>query len=252
MAAMTPHIQTATVDVHSLGLAVPAYIAHPTESDGCPTVVVIQEVFGVNAHIRDVTERLAQQGYIAIAPHIYHRQAPGFEAGYDETDLALGRQYKNGTQADELLSDIQGAIAYVQQHFADASSAVGCLGFCFGGHVAYLAATLSTVRATASFYGAGICQFTPGGGPPTLDRTPEIQGTIYAFFGMQDPLISMAEVDELEAALTAHRVDHRVYRYFDATHGFFCDRRSSYDMNAANDAWTHVMSLFQEKLVAAS
>ena len=251
MAAAPPPIQTHTVDILSQGLAIPAYLAHPIESTGCPTVVVIQEVFGVNDHIRAVTERIAQQGYIAIAPHIYHRQAPGFEVGYDETALALGRQYKNGTHADELLSDIQGAVAYVQQHFADIPAAVGCIGFCFGGHVAYLAATLPAIQATASFYGAGISQFTPGGGAPTLSRTADIHGTMHAFFGMQDPLITPAEVDEIEATLRTHQVDHRICRYPDATHGFFCDQRASYDASAAQDAWTHAMRLFQDKLVVA-
>jgi carboxymethylenebutenolidase len=250
MAAASLPIQTHTVDILSQGLAIPAYLAHPIESADCPTVVVIQEVFGVNAHIRAVTERIAQEGYIAIAPHIYHRQSPGFAVGYDEAALALGRQYKNGTQADELLSDVQGAIAYVQQHFADVPVAVGCIGFCFGGHVAYLAATLPAIQATASFYGAGISQFTPGGGAPTLSRTADIHGTMYAFFGMQDPLITPAEVDKIEATLRTHQVDHRIYRYPEATHGFFCDQRASYDAGAAQDAWTHVMRLFQEKLLA--
>jgi len=246
--ATTPHIQTQTVNISSQGLAIPAYIAHPTEAKGCPTVVVIQEVFGVNDHIRAVTERIAQQGYIAIAPHIYHRQVPNFAVGYDEAALALGREYKNGTQANELLSDIQGAITYVQQHFDSVPTGVGCIGFCFGGHVAYLAATLPSIKATASFYGAGICQSTPGGGAPTLSRTADIQGTIYAFFGMQDPLITSAEVSELEDALRTHQVDHCVYRYPNATHGFFCDQRPSYNADAAQDAWSHVMKLFQEKL----
>ncbi|MEM1279402.1 MAG: dienelactone hydrolase family protein [Cyanobacteria bacterium P01_H01_bin.152] len=248
----TPHIQTSTVDVQSQGLVIPAYLAHPIDPTSCPTVVVIQEVFGVNAHIREVTERIAQQGYIAIAPHIYHRQAPGFEVGYGEADLALGREYKNGTRADELLSDIQGAIDYGQQQFSQVPLAVGCIGFCFGGHVAYLAATLPSVQATASFYGAGICQFTPGGGAPTLTRTADIHGTVYAFFGGQDPLISAAEVEELEDALKTHHVDHGIYRYADATHGFFCNRRDSYNAAAAQDAWSHLTRLFQEKLLVAN
>ncbi|MEM6835882.1 MAG: dienelactone hydrolase family protein [Cyanobacteria bacterium P01_C01_bin.120] len=245
--AAAESIQTHTIHFSSQGQQIPAYLAHPAASSQCPIVVVIQEVFGVNDHIREVSNRLAHAGYIAIAPHIYHRQAPGFEVGYDAADLEQGRQYKNGTQAKELLSDIQGAIDYGQQHF-EAAKAVGCIGFCFGGHVAYLAATLPAIQATASFYGAGIGQFTPGGGAPTLSRTGEIQGTIFAFFGMQDPLITTAEVDEIEAVLKQHQVDHRIYRYSEATHGFFCDRRNSYHPAAAADAWSRVQSLFQTKL----
>ena len=241
-------IQKLTVEIQSGGVTIPAYLAHPTAAPGLPLIVVIQEVFGVNAHIRDVTERLAGEGYIAIAPHIYHRQAPGFEVGYSNADLALGRDYKNGTQASELLQDIKGAIAYGHHHFGCSAATVGCIGFCFGGHVAYLAATLPEIAATASFYGAGISTFTPGGGPPTLSQTPQIQGTVYAFFGLQDPLISSAEIVQLEAALTQAGIDHCIYRYPQASHGFFCDCRDSYDASAAADAWQQVKALFRDLL----
>lgn len=241
-------IHTNIVHVNSDGLSIPVYLAHPADADGLPIIVVIQEIFGVNEHIRDVTERTAREGYIAISPHIYHRQAPGFEVGYSEADLELGRKYKNGTKADELLQDIQGAIAYCKANFTNVPTKVGCIGFCFGGHVAYLAATLPTVGATASYYGAGICKFTPGGDGPTLNRTPEIRGTINCFFGLQDPLIAIAEIDEIAETLSKHHINHRVYRYPNAGHGFFCDRRDSYDSDSAEDAWNHTKTLFQAAL----
>ena len=241
-------IQTSTVHINSNNLSIPAYLAHPTKAEGAPIIIVIQEIFGVNEHIREVTERIAKEGYIALAPHIYHRQAPGFEVGYGEADLELGRKYKNGTKADELIQDIQGAIAYGKTHFDNVPEKVGCIGFCFGGHVAYLAATLPVVSATASFYGAGICTFTPGGDKPTLSQTPEIQGWVYAFFGLQDPLIPLAEVDEIEATLQQHNINHRVFRYPNVGHGFFCDRRGSYDAASAEDAWNHTKTLFQTQL----
>lgn len=233
-------IQTETVNIQSGELSIPAYLAHPAEATALPTVVVIQEVFGVNAHIREVTERVAQEGYVAIAPHIYHRQVEGFEVGYREADLELGRQYKDGTRADGLLKDIQGAIDYGRYYFDSPSRGVGCIGFCFGGHVAYLAATLADITATASFYGAGIPQFTPGGGNPTITQTSKIQGTLYAFFGLEDPLIPSSDIDQIEGELKKHGVDHHIYRYPDAGHGFFCDRRDSYDAESAQDAWDHV------------
>ena len=244
-------IETATVEVQSDALMIPAYLAHPSTLGKFPIVVVIQEVFGVNAHIREVTNRLAQEGYIAIAPHIYHRQVKGFDVGYDDSGLALGRTYKVGTKADELLNDVQGAIIYVKEHFDDVPVGVGCIGFCFGGHVAYLAATLSDVRATASFYGAGIVSSTPGGGLPTIERTPEISGTIYAFFGMEDPLIPLSEVDKIEAALRQATVKSRIFRYPNAGHGFFCDHRKNYHPPSAKDAWEHVKSLFSDELQSA-
>jgi carboxymethylenebutenolidase len=100
----------------------------------------------------------------------------------------------------------------------------GCIGFCFGGHVAYLAATLPDIAVTASFYGRGITTFSPGGGEPTVSQTGSIAGTIYMFFGMDDASIPP---------------EH-------AEHGFGCDLRASYNPTAAEDAWQHVEELFQQ------
>lgn len=238
-------VRTETVSIHSGTVAVPAYVAAPSRAGTFPGVVVLQEVFGVNSHIREVTERLARAGYVAIAPHIYHRQVANFEVGYSPEDLALGRKYKQGTHAEELLLDVNGAIDWLLAQPQVVQGGIGCIGFCFGGHVAYLAATQPRVRATACFYGAGLTTFTPGGGAPTLSRTGDITGTVYGFFGTEDPLIPLPEVDQIEVALTQQGVDHRICRYEDATHGFFCDQRSSYNATVAQAAWDQVLSLFQ-------
>lgn len=95
-------------------LLIDAYLAEPVAAGRYPAVIVFQEIFGVNAHIRDVTERIAREGYVAIAPALYQRFAPGFETGYTAADIDLGRQYKNQTTAEELLSDTQATIAYLQ------------------------------------------------------------------------------------------------------------------------------------------
>ena len=236
-------IKTDQVQVQG-DLAIDAYLASPQGKGPFYGVVVIQEIFGVNDHIRDITRRLAKAGYVAIAPAIYQRQAPGFESGYTEADLKTGREYKNQTKASELLSDIQAAINYLYTLPQVKQAGVGCIGFCFGGHVAYLAATLNAVKATASFYGAGITTETPGHGEPTIARTGEINGTIYGFFGLEDELIPNEQVDEIEAALKKHGIKHRIFRYPGAGHGFMCDQRASYSPNAAQDAWQHVLALF--------
>lgn len=241
-------IHPRSVTVHNGDLQIDAYLAEPAGAGPFPAVVVIQEIFGVNAHIRDVTERFARAGYVAIAPAIYQRLAPGFEVGYTEAEVMLGREYKNQTQADELLGDIQGAIAYLQTLPTVKPDAIGCIGFCFGGHVAYLAATLPDIKATAAFYGAGITTWSPGDGEPTVTRTPQINGTIDLFFGMQDASIPPDQVDQIEQTLQQHQIPHRLFRYPDAEHGFFCDRRASYNADAAVDAWQHVLELFERTL----
>ncbi|WP_448534301.1 dienelactone hydrolase family protein [Parathermosynechococcus lividus] len=225
-------------------LLIDAYLAAPTAPGCYPGVIVFQEIFGVNAHIRDVTERIARQGYVAIAPALYQRFAPQFETGYTAADIDLGRQYKNQTKADELLSDTQATIAYLKGLEAVKGDAIGTIGFCFGGHVAYLVAQLPDIKATAAFYGAGITTMTPGGGLPTLAITPKIRGTLYAFFGDRDQSIPMEQVKEIERALHHHGIRHHIFIY-PADHGFFCDQRDSYDAAAAHDAWAQVMHLFE-------
>jgi len=241
-------IKTEAIQIEAGDVQVEAHLAQPTPDGTYPGVIVIQEVFGVNEHIKDVTKRFAQEGYIAIAPAIYQRQAPGFAVGYTAEDLEEGRKYKEQTKASELLNDIQAAINYLKSLPQCQGNGFGCIGFCFGGHVAYLAATLPEIKATASFYGAGIATETPGGGEPTITRSKDIKGTIYAFFGTQDPLIPLDQVDQIEAELKKQTIPHRIFRYDGADHGFFCDQRASYQPSAAQDAWERVKGLFQETL----
>ncbi|MGL5805358.1 MAG: dienelactone hydrolase family protein [Xenococcaceae cyanobacterium] len=242
------HIKTEKVQIFNGDLAIDAYLAQPQQQGSFPGVVVIQEIFGVNEHIRDVTERFAKAGYVAIAPAIYQRIAPGFETGYTAEDVKVGKEYKEKTKADELLSDVRAAIDYLYQLPQVKKTGVGCIGFCFGGHVAYLVATLDAIKATASFYGAGIANSTPGGGEPTITKTKNIKGTMYAFFGMEDDSIPAEQVDSIEAELEKDRIPHQIFRYRGADHGFFCDRRASYNQNAAEDAWGHVLELFSQQL----
>lgn len=242
------NLKTENIKLDAGDVQVDAYLAQPSIGGTYPGVVVIQEVFGVNDHIKDVTNRIAQEGYIAIAPAIYQRQAPGFAVGYSAEELEEGRKYKEQTKASELLNDIQTAINHLKSLPQCQGKGFGCIGFCFGGHVAYLAATLPDIQATASFYGAGIATQTPGGGEPTITRTKDIQGTIYAFFGTEDPLIPLEQVDQIEAELKKQNIPHRIFRYDGADHGFFCDQRASYQPSAAQDAWERVKGLFQEIL----
>jgi carboxymethylenebutenolidase len=244
-------IHTTNVTISQDNLQISAYLAQPQAAGSYPGIVVLQEIFGVNVHIREVTERIAQQGYIAIAPALFQRQAPGFETGYTPEDIEIGRKYAwTQTQASELLGDIQSAIDYLKTLPQVKPNSFGCIGFCFGGHVAYLAATLPDIKATASFYGAGITTRTPGGGAPTITLTPEIKGTIYTFFGMEDASIPATQVDEIAAELEKFNIPHRVFRYDGADHGFFCDHRASYNPKAAADAWEQVKQLFGTVLAA--
>ena len=241
---MARAISTTSVKISQEDLQIDAYLAKPSQEGSYPGVVVLQEIFGINSHIRNVTERIAQEGYVAIAPALFQRIAPGFKTGYTPSDVEVGRNYAMQTNASQLLGDIQQSIDYLKTLAEVKKDSFGCIGFCFGGHVAYLASTLPDIKATASFYGAGIAIRTFGSGEPTISRTREIKGTVNAFFGMEDPSIPKEQVDQIEAELEKYNIPHRVFRYDGADHGFFCDQRASYNSIAAADAWEQVKQLF--------
>lgn len=156
---------TTTIKIQQDNVQIDAYLAKPLEPGSYPGVVVLQEIFGINSHIRDVTERIAKEGYIAIAPALFQRIAPGFETGYTPQDIEVGKKYAwEQTTAPQLLADIQATVDYLKTVDEANKDSFGCMGFCYGGHVAYLAATLPDIKATASFYGAGIPTRTPGEG----------------------------------------------------------------------------------------
>jgi carboxymethylenebutenolidase len=257
-------INTTRVKIPNHDLQIDAYLAQPFSKQTFGAVIVFQEIFGINENIRDITELIAQQGYIAIAPAMYQRIVPGFEFGFSEPDIGyspeaykVGLEYYQQVKYWEIFSDIQATITYLKTLPNVKTDAIGCIGFCFGGHVAYMAATLADIKATASFYGGGITASSYGEETPTLNRTKEIQGTIYTFFGTKDSLVSQDENQKIEAELQKHQINHRVFRY-DAVHGFFGSffidkypflaKHPNLNREAATDAWSHVLELFQNNL----
>jgi carboxymethylenebutenolidase len=271
---MAERMQTKNIEINATHVKIPnsdlqidAYLAQPVDTGAFGAVIVFQEIFGVNNNIRDITELIAKQGYVAVAPAMYQRIAPGFEFGFCQEDVVgyspeayrLGLQYYQQVKYQEIFSDIQAAIAYLKTLPNVKTDCIGAIGFCFGGHVAYMAATLPDIKATASFYGGGITTTSYGEDTPTINRTSEIQGTIYAFFGTRDSFVSQEENEKIEAELKKHQINHRVFRY-DAEHGFFggifkdqypvIEQHPSYngEAAAAAAAWKHVLALFQNNL----
>ena len=144
------------------------------------------EIFGVNAHIRDVTERVAREGYVALAPDFFHRTGPGVEYGYDDAGFAGGMKLLGGLRADEMIADAKAAIGWLRARTDVRGDRIGAMGFCIGGHMTYLTACETDVRAAASFYGGGIAASAgPGGAPSTLGRTGKIRGKLSCFFGAE-------------------------------------------------------------------
>jgi len=243
------------IETERIAIAVPGggtmggYVAKPAGGGRHPAVIVFMEIFGINSHIRDVVERVAGEGYVALAPDFFHRTGPGVEYGYDDTGFAEGMKLLNGLKADEMIADAKAAVAALRGRDDVAGDRIGCMGFCIGGHMAYLTACETDVKATASFYGGGIAAGQGmGGGPSTLSRTSKIGGRILCLFGGVDALIPKAQADAISAALAEHGVDHECVTYESADHGFFCDQRGTYDEAAAKDAWKRVKALFADAL----
>lgn len=246
-------IQTQWVTLDVDGSPMSAYVAMPAAEGQYPGVLVFMEIFGINSHIQDVTERLAREGYVALAPDYYHRVAPNLKLGYTKADIEEGRKYKDVVTQAELLKDAEVAIAWLQQQpQVDPKEKMGTIGFCFGGYVAFLVATLPQVAVTASFYGAGIAQDMPNKEEPPVDKSEEIPGYMLCFFGDKDESIPQEDIQMIENSLEMARVPHKVIVYPDADHGFFCDQRPSYNPEAAFDAWQQVKQTFSQQLKGAA
>ena len=238
-------ITTERVQIGGMG----GYLALPEGSGPHPAVIVYMEIFGVNGHIRDVAERVAKEGYVALAPDFFHRTGPGVEYGYDDDGMASGMKLLMALTADEMISDSRAALAYLRGRRDVRGDRIGAMGFCIGGHMTYLQACETGVTAAASFYGGGIAgREGPGGQASTIGRTASISGRILCLFGDQDAFIPGDEVDAIRAALEKAAVQHEVVVYPGCDHGFFCDQRDGYQQKASEDAWARVKRLFEEEL----
>lgn len=225
--------------------------ARPASAHPRAAVLVLPEVFGVNGWVRSVAERLAVEGYGALAIPIFARTAPDFETGYNEAGLLQGRDHRDAVTADGLLADARRAIAWLQAQAGLGEKGVGCVGFCFGGHLALIAATLPEVAVTCDFYGARVSSFRPGGGAPTLELLDAIGGHLLCFCGDQDPLMPPEELDAIGAAITSVQHSGKERRMIlapGAGHGYMCEARDDFHPQAAQQGWSEMLGLFAKAL----
>jgi carboxymethylenebutenolidase len=206
-------IKLTALDKFQLG----GYRADPA---GTPeaAVVVIQEIFGVNHHIRAVCDRIAGNGYVAIAPSIFDRIEPGFQCGYSPEEVAVARKFVANSDWPAMLRDTQAAIDAVRE-----VGPVGIVGFCMGGSVAYAAAAkLSGLSVAIGYYGGAIVRFA--------DDKPKVPTQLH--FGEKDTGIPLTDVE----IIRAKRPDVEIHVYPGAQHGFNCEERASYDKASADIA----------------
>ncbi len=218
---------------------------HGPSRDPKGGITVVQEAFGVNDHIEDVVRRFAEEGWLAVAPHLFHRSGdPKF--GYD--DLTVVRPHMEALTAEGILADIDAAIARLESSGISAAG-TGVVGFCMGGTVALVVAAQRRVGAAVTFYGGGVSQGRFGF-PPLVDVAPDLKAPWLGLFGDLDLAISVAEVEALRTAAARSGQPTDVVRYAQAGHGFHCDQRESYEPTAAADGWTRTLDWFAKYLTS--
>jgi len=209
------------------GFRLSAYKATPS---GTPRggLVVIQEIFGVNSHIKKVADGFAADGYAVIAPAIFDRVERGFESGYAPPDIERGRAVRGKLQTDQVMMDVNAAV----KELAKSGQKVGVVGYCFGGFVAWLSATrLSGVAASVGYYGGGIAD--------TAAEQP--RNPVMLHFGETDAWIPK---EHYEKVMKAHpKIPIHIYP---AGHGFNCDERGSYHEPSARLARQRTIEFFRQ------
>lgn len=207
-----------------------AYLA-PTTSTPRGAIIVLQEIFGVNSHIRAVTEDFAAEGYVAIAPSLFDRVRREVELDYSPKSVEQGRGYVLQLKEDKILADLTACINVVKRN-----GPVGVVGYCWGGSIAYLAACELPIRAAVSYYGTRTVQM--------LDRKPRVP--VQYHFGAKDQSIPPESIEQIRAAHPQGE-----FHIYPAGHGFNCDQRESFDPESARLARERTLEFFAKHLAEA-
>jgi carboxymethylenebutenolidase len=226
-------IDTASITYHANGGTGTGFVARPADGAPHPGVVVIQEWWGLDAHIKDIAQRFAREGFVAIAPDLYHGQVAA------EPDAA--RKLVMNLNREQAMKECLGAVAWLRSREDVVPSRVGCIGFCMGGSLTLaLAAATPEVAAAAPFY---------AGMQPGRDQLGKIEAEMFCAFGADDAGIPLENVRAFEESLRATGRNAVVRVYDGAPHSFFNDTKPSYRADAAADAWSQSLALFRRVLV---
>lgn len=235
-------MMTSTLSLSTADGPMPAYEASPAGA-AKGAVVVVQEAFGLTPHIESICRRLADAGYRAVAPALFHRSgAPVFEYGEFEKLMPVMQELT----AVGIRDDVTAAVDHLTGA-GFASGAIGIVGFCMGGTVALVTGVERPLGAAVTFYGGGVSQGRFGFAP-TVELAPGLQSPWLGLFGDLDQGIPVADVEALRAAAATAAVETEVVRYPDAAHGFNCDDREAYHEASAADAWARTLAWFDQHL----
>ncbi|KWD75298.1 dienelactone hydrolase family protein [Burkholderia ubonensis] len=213
------------------------YLALPRRGKG-PAVIIVQEIFGVNAHIRSVADQYAADGYVALAPDVFWRTQPRVELAYEGADRDKGIELLRKTDVNLAVADIAAAADLLRTR-PETGGKVAAIGYCFGGRLAYLAAATGKIDAAVAYYGGGIQN--------ALDVAGKVTQPILFHYAENDHAIPLAAVDQVKAAF-AGRDNAAFHLYPGAEHGFNCAERASYHQRAAALAHGRTLTFLAEQL----
>ncbi|ELY6276613.1 dienelactone hydrolase family protein [Cronobacter muytjensii] len=225
------------------GENMPAYHARPREANGpLPVVIVVQEIFGVHEHIRDICRRLALEGYLAVAPELYFRQ--GDPNDYDDISSLLSNLVSKVPDA-QVLADLDHVASWASRNGGDAHR-LTLTGFCWGGRIAWLyAAHNPQLKAAVAWYGKLLGDKTLNSPKRPVDIATDLTAPVLGLYGAQDTGIPLESVETMRHALRAANANAEIIVYPDAGHAFNADYRPSYHEASAKDGWERMLAWFQ-------
>ena len=221
------------------GTTMQCYVSMPDSGNKMPGVIMLQEAFGVNSHMRNVSDKLAKEGYVVIAPELFHRTAPiGFEGGY--TDFNSLMPHFQGITVDGLSADLKACYDWLQQQSNVNRAKIGSIGFCLGGRVSFLANAVLPLSASVSYYG--------GRTDTIVDKAKDLHAPHLFFWGGLDKHITPELVDTVINAVKAAGKPYTNVVISYADHAFNCDERPAYNKKAADEAWAMTLAFFKNNL----
>lgn len=212
------------------------FVVRPGGEGPHRAIIVMQEAFGVNSHIRDVTTRFAREGFLAVAPELFHRTGSGVEGRYDA--FAEMKPHSSALTTEGILADAKAAFRWVvSQEDVDAAR-VAAIGYCLGGRAAFLANSSLPLAAGVSYYAGGM--------PSVVDRAGGVHGPHTFFWGGRDTHVTAEQRQAVVEAFARAGKTFTNVEFSQADHGFFCDQRSSYEPNAAREAWALTLAFLAD------
>lgn len=223
------------------------YVSRPDGDLRFPALIVFQEAFGVNDHIKEVCQRFAREGYFACAPELYHRQGKYLQFPYRGSDKVM--MHLKGLTEKNILEDIRSLMNHLKQDATLDAGRIATVGFCVGGYISVLASIHYQFKASISYYGAGIVHPREGFGlKPILSKFSKILSPMLFFFGNKDSSIAQEEVQLIRENLQPLKVHTKCVVFEGANHGFFCDQRTSFHPKAAQESWEISLEFLREQL----